>query len=301
MPARLARLGARHHLVPGAERGPLPVDEHLQITFVAGEVGPRSGAPHQLPRLGGEHDFQPLGLAGGSEARHDVGEPGAPGLEVGPGDRPGLKLAPQSRLDQAPALFYLERDLHAGGDLLLGVAQPAGEQVAPGHERVEVAARLPESDLSPPPVVFEEPHGHLVPGRAAARLEDEGGIDDVVAVAEDVGLDHERLTDCRFGREPATVDLGPDPLDGDATIRQRIDAVHRRIVERSDPGGGYSGGRLSAHLIGQEMHLVSNCKQPVLESLLRLYIGAQGDSRRSEPCLHGRDPCAARGNPLPIA
>ena len=234
---RVARLRPGEELVPGAERGRLAVGEDPQ-RLGAGEVGAGRGAPHRRRHARLAED----------------GEAGAVVLErlVTPERAAERRLVlaravaarGERRLDQVAALHELERDVDAGRVLLGGVAAPGGEEVAPGEEAALVERVVGKRGLDLPAVVPEESHRQLVEGFAAGTPPDEGGVDAVVAVGEDVGLYRVRAAGDGLGGEAAPVDLDADALDREPRFGQGGEPFGGRLVRALTPSlSGWASGR----------------------------------------------------------
>src|SRR5207253_1954858 len=73
--------------------------------------------------------------------------------------------------------------------------RPRAEMVRPRLDRELVARVLPDDELRRPAVVLEGAHGDLGPRRVGRALPEEDGAQEIVAVAEDVGLDVHDVAD----------------------------------------------------------------------------------------------------------
>src|SRR5690606_25156251 len=152
-----------------------------------------------------------------------------------------------SCLDKVNALDGFEAYILSGCHLLLGVATPAGEKIAPGDDRKLVAADLVEADGSCPAVVVDKAHGCRLPFADTATAPFDCRIDNVVAVAENIGFDDKVLPHDGFRREATAIDLGRNALDGDTCLGQlpqhRIGGIKVGIGFRSV----FSGNCCSRH------------------------------------------------------
>ena len=137
-------------------------------------------------------------------------------------------------LDEEPPLLDLRRDRHAGLDLLVQPLPPAAVGVAPGLDRVPVPPVAGELDVARPSVVLDRPHRRLVPGLLVVGTHEERGVEQVVAVGDDVGRDEQLIADDALDRVSAAVELGGDPLDHDARAACRPRRLRAR-ARRSRP------------------------------------------------------------------
>ena len=84
-------------------------------------------------------------------------------------------------------------------------------------DRVDDSGRSPRPAAKPRQrSLSKKRHRRFAPVVSSGAADQERGVDLVVAVGEDVGLDGEAVADRRLGREAAAVDLGRDVLDDDA-------------------------------------------------------------------------------------
>src|SRR5690606_33806457 len=85
-------------------------------------------------------------------------------------------------------------------------------------------------DAAHPAIVLEIGHRSLGPGLRTSWPPDDRGVDDVVAIAEDVCLDDEILVQRHPGGKPAAIDFRTDALEGDPVGGQFLQsavAAHR--------------------------------------------------------------------------
>ena len=128
-------------------------------------------------------------------------------------------------LDQQPPLLDLRRHRHAGLDLLVQPLAPAAVAVAPGLDRVAVPPVAGELDVARPSVVLDRSHRRLVPGLLVVGADEERGVEQVVAIGDDVGRHEQLIADDALDRVSATVELRADPLDHDAAPRADLVGV----------------------------------------------------------------------------
>ncbi len=222
---------ARQQLVPGAEGGTLAVDDQLQLAWIAGEIGADAGALHESGGGGREEAGKALAFVFSRvEGGKELGErfPVAVVRAFAAGER---------AFDELAALGKLQRDRHARSVFLRDFVAPACKEVAPGDQGVAVARVRIDDAASPPAVIVEECHRRFAPSLFVASPDEQSGVDLVVAVTEDVGLDHKGVADRRLCRKAAAIDLRRDRLDR-----------HAARCEREKRGVGLMlriGGRLS--------------------------------------------------------
>ena len=99
------------------------------------------------------------------------------------------------------------------------------QRVAPGLDRVPVPAVAGQLDVARPAVVLDRPHRRLVPGLLVVGTQEERGVEQVVAVGEDVGGDEQLVADDALDRVAAAVELRADALDHDAAPRADLAGV----------------------------------------------------------------------------
>ena len=119
-------------------------------------------------------------------------------------------------LDEQAALGELEGDGHARGPLLGDLVAPRGEEIAPGDDGVAIECVVGELEGAAPAVVVDGAHRRLAPRAVAVPPVKQRRIDLVVAVAEDVGLDHQLVPDRALHREAPVIDLRPHAFDRNA-------------------------------------------------------------------------------------
>ena len=197
------------------KRRALPVDDERQLARVAREVGADSGALHQRRGAARGEKRQARALIPG---RVDLRKERLQRRFVG---RRGARALLQRALDERAAFGQLQRDRHAGGVFLFDLVAPAREEVAPGNQRIVIMRVGIDDDRSAPAVVVEESHRHFAPFLLVAAAKKEGGVDLVMTVAEDVGLDDEAVADRGLGRKAAPVDFRRYVFDRDAACRER--------------------------------------------------------------------------------
>jgi hypothetical protein len=200
-------LRAREHLVPRREARLRPVDHHLQLAVVAGEIGPRRHAGHELAEIAVEQRVEARVLR--RRPRHALEGAGERGL-VGAGD--GGARAPH----HLGALEQLAREVElAARDAPPHLLDPRAEGVGPGLHRVEVVGVGLEPERAAPAVVVDEAERGLVPPRLVAPPVADARGQQVVPLLEDVGRDREGIAHHALGRIPAVVHRGADVLDDD--------------------------------------------------------------------------------------
>ena len=212
-PLRIAALGARKQLVPRTESSPLAVDDEpeLRRSRCEAPVGVTAHGRQYLVGVerrdaAGRRSGAAQGCQRGAEDAQVVGRLSALGSGKG-------------GLDEDPPLLDLRRDRHAGLDLLVQPLPPAAIAVAPGLDRVPVPPVAGELDVARPSVVLDRPHRRLVPGLLVVGTHEERGVEQVVAVGDDVGRDEQLIADDALDRVSAAVELGADPLDHDPAPR----------------------------------------------------------------------------------
>src|SRR3546814_12863473 len=113
-------------------------------------------------------------------------------------------------------------------------------EVAQG-DNGELVRRLPlNGEFAAPAVVVVKAQGRLAPLPFAGDTVEQGSVDLLVAVAEDVGLHLQAAAHHRLGREASAVDLRRDRLDRHAKRRQRLQPCFGRSDARRV---GKEGGR----------------------------------------------------------
>jgi hypothetical protein len=123
--------------------------------------------------------------------------------------------AGQRPLDQAGADLQVDGDVDAGVQLELHPVAPRAEVVEPADDLVLPAAELVGHEGRREPVVAERLH-RVLPPPAAPVADAQRGGGAVVAVAEHVGEDGDRLLQRRLCWKCPAVDDRGDGLDDDA-------------------------------------------------------------------------------------
>jgi hypothetical protein len=134
-------------------------------------------------------------------------------------------------LDQRRPDEQVHRHVLAGVHALAQVARPALEAVHPGLQGVAIAADLGHAEGAAPAVVDQRRHRHLGPVGVCLAPVEEHRRQRVVAVGEDVSLDHHRLAHRPLDREPAGVYLRLHALDNDPPRT----VVHALLYPRTQP------------------------------------------------------------------
>ena len=242
-PARVTPLRAREELVPGAESGALAVHHQRQLGRARREaaVGVAAHGGQQLlaQQRGGAGGIGATATQGGERPAHEERIVGGLGF-----------LGPQQRgLGQQPALFQLDRDRNRRLELLAQAVAPRPELVAPGHDRVGVAAVAAKLEVAGPAIVVDRPHRRTLPVGLVISAQHELGVEQAVPVGVDVGGDEKLIANDALDREPAAIDGRGDPLDDDAparadVVRSRLDGIPRlehgsRGAAHALPGGGH--------------------------------------------------------------
>ena len=213
---------AREQLVPGAELGELSVDLDLdrfeRHASVAG-LDPLDGSE----QLGAEGDVV-LGFFGDGVVTEGLDRVLDEGLV---GVRPG-RLG--GGLEQADALGQLAGEVVLlGGHLAREFVPPRAEHVGPGLDRVVPPTGLVHLEARGPAHAAEvgvDPlHLDLAPVARLRRFVADDGAEDLVAVAEDVGLHGDRVADDALGRVATVVHRRRRVLDHDAGRRRLRRAV----------------------------------------------------------------------------
>ena len=99
-----------------------------------------------------------------------------------------------------------------GGHVLGGVYffgeidEPGREQVGPGFDREHVAGVVGGHEFAAPAVVVKRGHGRLIEGLGVFTAPFDCGTQQLMAVAEDIGLHHAGLAGNAFGWIAAAVD-----------------------------------------------------------------------------------------------
>ena len=204
MTALQAAPRAREQLVPGAEARADAVDLDRQRLGELRRVGAQADALDGGGHLGAERGVVEGGL--GERVVAQGGDGGLERLLVGV-VLGGLRR----RLEQHGALGQLAAEVVlAGVDLAVHLVAPGGEDVAPGLDRVLPAAGRLDRELALPAdavdVGVDRVHRRLEPAPAARRLVADDGAHDLVAVAEDVGGDLDRVADAALGCVTSAVD-----------------------------------------------------------------------------------------------
>jgi hypothetical protein len=93
---------------------------------------------------------------------------------------------------------------------------PGTERIDPGLDRVPVPAEQVHAERGAPAIVAKGHHRRFVPAHGILTPVEEHARDLVVPVRIRIGLDDDIVTDDAFDGEPARVDFGRHPVDGDA-------------------------------------------------------------------------------------
>ena len=204
---------SREELVPRAELGQLSVDIDRQRSLEARRAVARLDPLDGSEQLGAERHVVLGRLRDGLVAQGGYGV--LDQRSVGP--RLGLACRSPEKLDAlgelAGQVVLLRR--HLAGELVA----PGSEDVRPRLHRVLPAARAVELEAACPAdaaeVGVDGDHLDLAPAARLRRLVADDRAEDLVAVAEDVGLDPDRVADDPLGGVPAVVDRGRRILDDD--------------------------------------------------------------------------------------
>ncbi len=205
---RLLRpLGAREELVPGADRGPRPLDaQHLRLRL--GDERQQRGC---RDRLGQAAVVRDLEACGRGEAR--VAErPRGVGEHFGCG---ALRGAPPEHLD---AHREDQVEILVGSDLDLGGVQPGRPVVGARSHAPGPDAGCGDLHLGPHPVGARRGLGHDVAGdgaRGVGQLEVD--VEHVVALAEHRRLERHDFADVGVGHPQVLALPGAQVADRDAT------------------------------------------------------------------------------------
>ena len=137
------------------------------------------------------------------------------------GDQAGVRPAGARprRLEQHPPLGQLGGHRLARLELLGDRLSPGADRISPGLDRVAVARIVPKSCGAAPSVVRDQAHGGLRPASLVLPADEERRVQQVVAIAEDVGGDAQLVAHDALDRGLAAVHLGIDGLDHDRPAR----------------------------------------------------------------------------------
>ena len=127
--------------------------------------------------------------------------------------------------DKAPPLLEFERHREPSPVLRLEFVMEDREVVAPRLDGEVVAAETVERQVGRPAVVAEGRHGTLAPGGLVGSPPFQRDRDEVVALAEHVGLDPHDLADDPLHGVAAPVDRRRHRLDREAGRRDRGSGV----------------------------------------------------------------------------
>ena len=112
----------------------------------------------------------------------------------------------------------LQLDRQIGGRLLAGVGldvqnvQPGGRVIDPALERVVPDAQAIEHEGGAPAVVHHRGQAHLAPRALLLVAVEQGPAQEIVAIGDQVDLDHEALAHDALDRMGAGIDLRPHAL-----------------------------------------------------------------------------------------
>ena len=147
----------------------------------------------------------------------------------------GLLAPPERRLQQQPPLLDLVRDGHAGFELLAQPLAPRAERVPPRLDRVGMPPVAEQLHVPGPAVVVDRPHRCPAPGRLVIGADEDRGVEQVVAVGEDVRGHQQLIPDDALDRITPAVQLRGDPLDDDAApAADRVGPRLRWLDDRGD-------------------------------------------------------------------
>ncbi len=143
--------------------------------------------------------------------------------------------------EQRCARQQLDAHVEVRVDLLDDAAPPRLEVVDPADDVVLETPEPVGHDPRLEAVVAERRHRRLLPRRCCTGRVDvtpgDDGVDDVVAVGEDVGEHLHRFAECRLGGEGPVVDDRSDGFDDDSAR---------------------AGGRKGDHVVGSSLSMVKS-------------------------------------------
>ena len=196
---------AREQLVPRRARRERPLDGDLEVVAI-----PRRGRPIRQARhhrgddlVGRHHQLARHGLARRqrcAQRGHRLRQHRIVGRR---------RHATPRRLDQQRAFEQLDRDIDPAGDLALEAASPGRERIDPRDHRIVMATERRQRDRRAPRIVADVGQLGLAPLARARRQVEQRGAQHVVAVADQVSLDGQRLADHALDGIASAVDLGP--------------------------------------------------------------------------------------------
>ncbi len=123
--------------------------------------------------------------------------------------RSSRRLVNQGRADLQVDVDILPR-VHAAPQ----VVPPGAVRIDEGFDRVAVPPRHTHRELRAPAVVAKRRHRQLVPRRVLVAAIEQTAGQLIVAVGEDVGLDHHTIAGGALDRKTPGVDLRRHPFDG---------------------------------------------------------------------------------------
>ena len=189
------------------------------------------------------------------------------------------------RLEQHGALGQLAAEVVlAGVDLAVHLVAPGGEDVAPRLDRVLPAAGRLDRELALPAdavdVGVDRVHRRLEPAPAAWRLVADDGAHDLVAVAEDVGGDLDRVADAALGRVTSAVDgragwlisvlagaslrFGAGISRGSIQLEARLTTSHVLPQVQRRPTAPHLAPRRAARARGLQVRRLARGRRPVV-------------------------------------
>ena len=230
---RIATLGAREELVPGPDARALAIDDQRQLRRT-GRGAPIGVAVHGGGDLVGVDGGDASGLRSRTSEPRDRVAQGANVVA-----RLRLLRPRHRRLEQDASLLELDRYWHRGLDLAVQPMPPAAPRVAPGLDRVAVPSVAAQLDVPRPAVVVDRAHRRLLPGLLVVGTQQEGGIEQVMAVGEDVRGDDQLIAHDPLHRMAAIVQLRLDALDDHAAAR--ADRLRPGLGRRGVPRGRRRG------------------------------------------------------------
>ena len=170
VPARHLALAARHHLVPGAGARERAIHDQRKY-HAAREVGlfTRASRGGDFVR---QHWIELIGGRGAGESPDRTAVLARPRLDL---------------LQKVLPLLHFQCDIEPGLLLREQIAPPSPENVAPGLDRIFVAAGSGGREARRPAIVRLRLHRHPRPGPSPFGAPDQVGRQQRMTVAEDVG------------------------------------------------------------------------------------------------------------------
>ena len=190
MAVGIAALGAWENLVPAGKRG----GRAFRIErngLRANPIGPAVGLGHQFGSLGGEQDFDPLGIL-------HLGQPVEKALQ--PFFDPTGRIV--ERIEHVVDAFLdFQAEIEPRLVLLGEFVAEDGEGIAPAFDHEFMPPHALRREFRVPAIVFDQLHADLVPVRLVGRSPKQGRRKGVMAVAENICFDLHRLSDDAFDDE----------------------------------------------------------------------------------------------------